>query len=81
MLARNACARALNCLPASQAFAIRSRSFAVSAAVQGSGRAPALGDITPNGAADFNQRQKEFRESLITAQKQKEQQESASAQQ
>ncbi|KAF1913574.1 hypothetical protein BDU57DRAFT_589221 [Ampelomyces quisqualis] len=75
MLARNTCARVLNSLPASQAFAVRSRSFAAGAAVQSSARTPALGDITPNGAASFNKKQQEFRESLIAAQKQKEQQE------
>ena len=77
MLARRACARALNSFSASQALAVRSRSFAAGAALQSPSRAPALGDITPDGAASFDKKQLEFRESLVAAQKQKEQQESA----
>jgi hypothetical protein len=49
------------------------RSFASSAAYQ---RAPSLADITPNSAPAFESRQKEFRESLKTAQKAQEQQDS-----
>jgi cell pole-organizing protein PopZ len=79
MLARRACTHALNSLPASQAIAVRSRSFTVVAATQSPARAPTLADITPNTAADFNRKQQEFRESLVAAQKQKEQQESESS--
>ena len=78
MLARRACTRTLGSFSASQAFAVRSRSFAAAAAVQCPKRAPALADITPDSAASFNKKQQEFRQSLITAQKQKEQKESAS---
>ncbi|RJE18178.1 Nipsnap family [Aspergillus sclerotialis] len=41
-------------------------------------RAPSIRDITPDSAAEFNARQKEFRENLEVARKQKEQQESQS---
>ncbi|CAI6336813.1 unnamed protein product [Periconia digitata] len=51
------------------------RSFAALAASRNPVRTPALADVKPDGAAEFNQRQKEFREGLITAQKKKEQQE------
>jgi hypothetical protein len=78
MLARRACAHALNSLPVSSALAIRSRSF--TAAAQSQFRAPALADITPDSAASFNKKQQEFREGLAAAQKQREQQESASIQ-
>jgi hypothetical protein len=54
-----------------------SRSFAAGAVMKSPARAPALADITPEDAASFNKKQKEFREGLIAAQKQKEQQESA----
>ena len=39
-------------------------------------KSPSLADITPNGAAAFDARQKEFRESTKTARKAKEQQDS-----
>jgi cell pole-organizing protein PopZ len=79
MLARRACTHVLNSLPASQVIAVRSRSFTVAAATQSPARAPTLADITPNTAADFNRKQQEFRDSLVAAQKQKEQQESESS--
>jgi hypothetical protein len=41
-------------------------------------RAPSIRDITPDNAAQFNARQKEFRENLEAARKAKEQQESQS---
>jgi len=41
-------------------------------------RAPSIRDITPDNAATFNARQKEFRENLEAARKQKERQESQS---
>jgi hypothetical protein len=48
----------------------------VAAAAQGPSRAPTIADITPNSAASFNRRQQEFRDSLVAAQRQKEQQDS-----
>ena len=42
-------------------------------------RSPALGDITPNGAAKFDARQKAFREEVREAQKAKEKQDSQSS--
>ena len=41
-------------------------------------RSPSIRDITPDSAAEFNARQKEFRENLEVARKRKEQQESQS---
>lgn len=51
------------------------RPFTSSAVVQ---RSPSIRDITPDSAAEFNARQKEFRENLEVARKRKEQQESQS---
>jgi hypothetical protein len=76
MLARRACAHALNSLPASSALAARSRSFTAATATQSRSRTPALADITPSSAASFNKKQQEFREGLAAEQKQREQQES-----
>jgi hypothetical protein len=76
MLARRTCARALNGLSTPQAIATRSQPFSAAASLQGS-RAPSLADITPDSAASFSKKQQEFRDGLITAQKQREQQESA----
>jgi hypothetical protein len=76
MLARRACAHALNSLPASSALAARSRSFTAATATQSRSRTPALADITPSSAASFNMKQQEFREGLAAEQKQREQQES-----
>lgn len=78
MLTRRALAGVRSVLSAPQTTVVRSRDFTVSAVAQGSTRPPALADITPTSAASFTQKQKEFRESLITAQKRKEQEESAS---
>ncbi|KAH8691004.1 hypothetical protein GQ44DRAFT_667283 [Phaeosphaeriaceae sp. PMI808] len=75
MLAHRAWSRPLSNLPASHAFAVRSRSFAAASIAQSPIRAPALADIAPDSAASFNKKQKEFREGLIAAQKQREQQE------
>ena len=49
------------------------RTFSTSAPYQ---KTPSLADITPNGAAAFDARQKEFRDSVKTAQQAKEQQDS-----
>ena len=77
MLAQRACSSARGILSASRSIPVGSRSFAAGASIQSSGRAPALADITPDAAASFNKKQKEFRDGLVAAQKQKEQQESA----
>jgi len=75
MLARRACARALHGLSAPQASAPHARYISAVAAAYGP-RAPSLGDITPDSAASFSKKQQEFREGLVAAQKQREQQES-----
>ncbi|MCJ1431469.1 hypothetical protein MMC27_000822 [Xylographa pallens] len=49
------------------------RTFSTSTPYQ---KTPSLADITPNGAAAFDARQKEFRDSVKTAQRAKEQQDS-----
>ena len=61
------------------AVTLNSRGFAALAAAQSPARAPALADIRPDGAAAFNERQKEYREALVAAQKKREQQESQSS--
>lgn len=76
MLTRRACSNVRGVLPISRSGAVSTRSFTAGAITQGSARAPALADITPDAAEGFTRRQKEFREGLIAAQKQKEQQES-----
>lgn len=78
MLTRRACASVRSALPAKHTTSTRSRAFAGGSATQVPVRGPALADITPESAASFNEKQKEFRDSLIAAQKRKEQQESAS---
>jgi cell pole-organizing protein PopZ len=78
MLARRACASVRNISHAQLTLAVRSKSFTATASAQSPSRAPALADITPSSAASFTEKQREFRDSLITAQKQKEQQESVS---
>jgi hypothetical protein len=76
MLTRRAFTSVRSALPASNTTPVSSRSFAAFTAAQNPIRAPALADITPEAAAKFSERQNEFREGLINAQKQKEQQES-----
>jgi hypothetical protein len=76
MLTRRAFASLRGTLPVQQSTAVRSRAFTAGAATQKSAHGPALADITPESAASFTEKQKEFREGLITAQKRKEQQES-----
>ena len=70
MLARRACDRVR------AAVAVPSRCFVAAAAVQGPARAPTLADLTPASAASFTEKQKKFRDGLVTAQKQREHQES-----
>lgn len=78
MLARRVGANLRGALPAHQASAVvTSRSFTAYAAAQ-SHKTPALADVKPDGAAEFNARQKEYREGLIAAQRKKEQKESKS---
>ncbi|KAF2503121.1 NIPSNAP family protein [Lophium mytilinum] len=74
MLARRLTPRVRNAVPSSQPAVVVSRSFSALPAAQGPVRAPALADITPDAAPKFDARQKEFRESLVAAQRQKEQQ-------
>lgn len=76
MLTRRACNNVRGILPTSHPATVSTRSFAAGLTAQSSVRAPALADITPDAAATFNRKQKEFREGLVAAQKQKEQQES-----
>lgn len=78
MLARRVGAGLRSALPAQHTTAaVNSRCFTAYAAAQ-SQKAPALADIRPDSAAEFNARQKEYREGLITAQKKREQRESQS---
>ncbi len=58
---------AIKCSPASL------RPFTTSTALQ---KAPALADVTPDGAAAFDARQKKFREDMLAAQLKKKQQDS-----
>lgn len=78
MFSRRVHAHVRSTLPTCSTVTVRSRTFAAAAAVQGQIRPPALADITPDGAASFAEKQKKFREGLVAAQKQKEQEESAS---
>lgn len=78
MLARRAGSNVCSVLSTSRSRPVGSRSFVAGALLQNSNRAPALADITPDAAASFNKKQREFRDGLVAAQKQKEQQESAS---
>ena len=76
MLARRVGTGLRSALPAQHtAAAVNSRCFTAYAAAQ-SQKAPALANVRPDGAAEFNARQKEYRESLIAAQKEREQRES-----
>lgn len=78
MFARRASSNVRSMLSAPRSIPVGSRSFVAGASLQSSSRAPALADITPDAAASFNKRQREFRDGLVAAQKQKEQQESMS---
>jgi hypothetical protein len=78
MFAQRASSNVRRILSAPRSIPVGSRSFVAGASLQSSSRAPALADITPDAAANFNKRQKEFRDGLVAAQKQKEQQESTS---
>lgn len=78
MLARRTISSVRSILPAPRSTTAGKRSFVAGAVTQSSARAPALADITPDAAASFNKKQKVFRDGLVAAQKQKEQQESAS---
>jgi hypothetical protein len=78
MLSRRACASVRSVLSAPHATPASSRSFAAGAALQSSTRPPTLADISTRDAASFTKKQKEFREGLMAAQKQKEQEESTS---
>jgi hypothetical protein len=78
MFTRRAYTSVRGVLPTQATTAVRSRTFAVAAAARSPARAPSLGDITPDSAASFNEKQKSFREGLIAAQKRKEQDESTS---
>jgi hypothetical protein len=75
MLARRVCAnvRSVNAVSSTAA---NTRVFSVIAAARSPARAPALADITPNGATKFIERQKQHREGVIAAQQKKEQEES-----
>lgn len=76
MLTRRSCSNVRGILPTTRPANAHTRFFAAGTVSQSSARAPALADITPDAAASFNRRQKEFREGLVAAQKQREQQES-----
>jgi hypothetical protein len=78
MFAQRASSNVRSILSAPRSIPVGSRSFVAGASLQSSSRAPALADITPDAAASFNKKQKEFRDGLVAAQKQKEQQESTS---
>ena len=78
MLPSRVCARVRSALTTPLISTVRSRSSTAITALQNSSRAPTLADITPESAAGFNEKQKEFREGLVAAQKRKEKQESAS---
>ena len=76
MLSRRAYPHVRSLLSSSNVAIVHSRGFKAAVASQGPSRPPTLADITPNSATSFNEKQKNFREDLINAQKQKEQQES-----
>ena len=62
--------------PPHQQYGPSARSFSSIPALRYAARVPSIGDITPNDGAAFDSRQNDFRQSLIAAQKAKEQQES-----
>ncbi|KAF2727365.1 NIPSNAP-domain-containing protein [Polyplosphaeria fusca] len=78
MLSRRVCAGVRSAVAASHPTPSNARTFAAIAAAQGPARAPSMSDITPDSASTFNERQKEFREGLVSAQKKREQEESQS---
>ena len=78
MLSRRACAGVRSVLSAPHATPASSRFFTAGAALQSSTRPPTLADISTRDAASFAKKQKAFREGLMAAQKQKEQEESTS---
>lgn len=57
-----------------------SRSYSLSAAAQNRLRVPALADITPDAAASFDARQREFRERLVAEQEERKRKEQAESQ-
>ncbi|KAL9074785.1 MAG: hypothetical protein Q9157_004275 [Trypethelium eluteriae] len=58
---------------------VSARSFASSSYLSNPAKAPALADVMPDGGPTFDAKQREFRDKLIAAQKQKEQQEREAA--
>ncbi|KAI9652808.1 MAG: hypothetical protein M1821_007806 [Bathelium mastoideum] len=58
---------------------LSARTFASSSCLSSSTKVPALADVLPDGGPIFDAKQREFREKLVSAQKQKEQQERAAA--
>lgn len=81
MFARRACLSARSAIASTPAPQAASRPFTALAASQSKIRTPALADITPDSAAKFNERQKEYREGLAAAQKKKDDEESESIRQ
>ncbi|KAF2747664.1 NIPSNAP family protein [Sporormia fimetaria CBS 119925] len=73
MLLQRACAGVRTGASASRLASPNVRSFTARAATQAPVKAPVLADITPEAAPKFNERQKEFRESMAAEQKKKEQ--------
>jgi hypothetical protein len=71
-------ARRLVLTTSASASSLLLRPFTSSSIIRDSARTPSIGDITPDGAETFNARQKEFRENLEAARKQKEQADSQS---
>lgn len=78
MLSRRACANVRARLTPPLVTSVHARAFGAGSATQSPTRAPTLADITPDGAASFNEKQKKFRDGLVAAQKRKEQEESMS---
>jgi hypothetical protein len=78
MLTRRVCASVRGILSPLSATAVRSQAFGTGAPTQSPARIPSLADITPDSAASFNEKQKNFRDGLVAAQKRKEQEESPS---
>lgn len=72
-------ARALRSLSPSSSSSASIRPFTVSSTSCSPSRAPALADITPDGASTFDEKQKQFREQLASNQRRREQEESQSS--